>query len=438
MGRADPRGFALGLEQLTAAHLRRARRIVESHPEPHDATRVLVDGRLLRNFCSNDYLGLSAHAALSQAAVRCLQHEVFGAGASHLVTGHTREHHALEEELAAFTGRERALLFSSGYLANLGTLGALAHRGDRIIADRLCHASLLDGARLSGAPLRRYTHGDSAAAARLLARGRQADEPTGVQAHAGTATTGTGTSAGDADGDGDADGARSLLVTDGVFSMDGDVAPLPALAALARETRALLVVDDAHGLGVLGAGGRGALEYCGLQTSAVPVLIGTLGKAFGAFGAFVAGEATLIEHLLQHARAYIYTTALPPAIAAAVRAALRLSVEEPWRRERVLALTQHWRRAAAAEGLPLTPSPTPIQPLIVGDAARAVALSEALMADGFWVSAIRPPTVPPGSARLRVSLSAAHSQSDIEALAACLGAHWRRHEAAGMQPGRDA
>jgi len=402
MERPDPRELAGALARLTAAHLRRARRIVESHPRPHDATRVLVEGRALINFCSNDYLGLSAHAALAEAATQCLQREVFGAGASHLVTGHCREHHALEEELAEFTGRERALLFSSGYLANLGAIGALAQRGDHIVADRLCHASLLDGARLSGARLRRYAHGDAAAAARRL----------------------------QARGDGGATSAPTLLITDGVFSMDGDIAPLPALCALAQTEQALLLVDDAHGLGVLGAGGRGSLEQCGLGPHAVPVLIGTLGKAFGSFGAFVAGEATLIEHLLQHARSYIYTTALPPAIAAATRAALRLVIAEPWRRERLQALVQRWRRAAAAEGLPLTDSPTAIQPLIVGEPARAQALSEALMAAGFWVSAIRPPTVPAGTARLRISLSAAHAEADVDALATCLGRLWRAAPAA--------
>jgi 8-amino-7-oxononanoate synthase len=405
MERPDPEPLARGLESLTQAHLRRTRRIVEAYPQPRDATQVIVDGRRLVNFCSNDYLGLSAHPALAEAAMHCLQRGVFGAGASHLVTGHTREHHALEEELAAFTGRERALLFSSGYLANLGVIGALARRGDRVLADRLCHASLLDGALLSGARLRRYAHGDSSAAARLLQghgpeHGSRPDE----------------------------EHRTTLLITDGVFSMDGDVAPLAELGELCTRGgygRTLLLVDDAHGLGVLGAGGRGSLEYCGVDPAAVPVLIGTLGKAFGSFGAFVAGDAALIEHVLQHARSYIYTTALPPAVAAATRAALRLIIEEPWRRERVQALIHRYRRAAAAQALPLTDSPSPIQPLIVGESARALALSEALMSEGFWVSAIRPPTVPVGTARLRVSLCAAHAEADVDALAECLGRHWR-------------
>jgi len=414
MERPDPESLARGLESLTKAHLRRVRRVVESHPQAHDATQVIVDGRRLLNFGSNDYLGLSAHPALAEAAIHCLKHEVFGAGASHLVSGHTREHHALEEELAAFTGRERALLFSSGYLANLGVIGALAHRGGCIIADRLCHASLLDGALLSGARLRRYAHGDTRAAERLLHADADPGDGRGEKlgSHEESCTPSSRRQ-------------HTLLITDGVFSMDGDVAPLGELCALAADGATFLLVDDAHGLGVLGAHGRGSLEYCGVTPAAVPVLIGTLGKAFGSFGAFVAGDAALIEHVLQHARSYIYTTALPPAVAAATRAALRLMSAEPWRRERVQALTQRWRRAAAAQGLPLADSPTPIQPLRVGDSARALALSEALMREGFWVSAIRPPTVPLGTARLRVSLSAAHMEADVDALAACLGRHWR-------------
>jgi 8-amino-7-oxononanoate synthase len=420
MERPDSQALARGLERLSAAHLRRVRHVIDARPQPGDPTRVMVEGRLLRNFCSNDYLGLSTHPDLIAAAQECLQRDGLGAGASHLVTGHGREHHALEEELAAFTGRERALLFSSGYLANLGVTGALAGRTDRIVADRLCHASLLDGALLSGARLRRYAHCDYAAALRLL---RADAPPRGVQRreHPSPAASSvpSPTSA-----------SAALLLTDGVFSMDGDVAPLAQLAALATREHALLIVDDAHGLGVLGAGGRGTLESSGVPNAAVPVLIGTLGKAFGSFGAFVAGDAALIEHLLQHARSYIYTTALPPAVAAASRAALRLIEREPWRRERVLALTQRWRAAAMAEDLPLADSQTPIQPLIVGEAAEALALSDALMSEGFWVSAIRPPTVPAGSARLRISLCATHQEADVDALAESLGRHWRRRQCA--------
>ncbi len=371
--------------------------MVEAFPEPGDPTAVRVGGRLLRNFCSNDYLGLSHHPALIRAASEAMNRFGFGAGAAHLVSGHSLEHHALEEELATFTGRPRALLFSSGYMANLGVISALTDRHDLVLADRWNHASLLDAARLSGARLRRYTHGDPAHAAELL-----------PAAH----------------------GAATLIVTDGVFSMDGDLAPLPALAALAARHGTALMVDDAHGLGVIGATGRGSLEHSGVAAASVPILVGTLGKAFGAFGAFVAGEPTLIDYLIQRARTYIYTTALPPAVAAASRAALRLAREENWRRERLHGLTLRFRAAAATLGLPLSASATPIQPLVVGESARALALSQALMNAGFWVAAIRPPTVPAGSARLRITLSAAHHEQHVDALAETLGRLWRERSAA--------
>jgi len=397
MVRFDSRELASDLAALETRHLLRQRRLVEGFPEPGDATLVRIDGRVLRNFCSNDYLGLSQHPALIRAATDCMGRFGFGAGAAHLVTGHSYEHHALEEELAAFTGRERALLFSSGYLANLGVISALADRHDWILADRANHASLLDGARLSGAQLKRYAHGDAAAAERALA----------AQAR-----------------------SAPLIVTDGVFSMDGDIAPLAALAALAARHGGALMVDDAHGLGVIGAGGGGALEQAGLDAQAVPLLVGTLGKAFGSFGAFVAGSSALIELLIQRARTYIYTTALPPALAAATRAALRLARNESWRRERVDTLVRRFRAAAATLGLPLLPSSTPIQPLIVGDAAGALALSEALLQAGFCVAAIRPPTVPAGSSRLRITLSAAHREQDVDALAQTLARLWRARSAA--------
>ncbi len=355
-----------------------------------------VGGRELLNFCNNDYLGLRTHPSLIEAAAACMRRDGFGAGAAHLLTGHSREHHELEAELAAFTGRERALLFSSGYMANLGVISALTARHDGVLADRLNHASLLDGARLSGARLRRYAHLDALSARGILER------------HPDTA----------------------LIVTDGVFSMDGDIAPLRELAALARQYDAWLMVDDAHGIGVLGALGRGSLEHCALDASAVPILVGTLGKALGSFGAFVAGDATLIDTLIQRARSYVYTTALPPAIAAATRAALRLVQHEPWRRERLRSLVQRFRAGAANHGLPLMASSTPIQPLLIGESARALRLSEALEKCGFWVGAIRPPTVPRGSARLRVTLSAAHSEADVDALLQALAAQFAQRTAA--------
>jgi 8-amino-7-oxononanoate synthase len=382
MERLESSALLRELDVLELRHQRRHRRTVESLPDLHHPERVRVDGRELVNFCSNDYLGLRCHPALIGAATECMQRQGFGAGAAHLVTGHCQEHRALEEELAAFTGRERALLFSTGYMANLGALSTLSGRRALIVADRLNHASLLDAAHLAGARLRRYAHAQPLSAAQVLA----------------------------------SHGGATLLVTDGVFSMDGDIAPLAELATLASEHGAWLMVDDAHGIGVLGERGGGALEQAGLDARAVPILVGTLGKALGSFGAFIAGDAALIETLIQRARTYVYTTALPPAIAAATRAALRLVQSESWRRARVGGLVTRFRAGAAALGVPLTASTTPIQPLLVGESGRAVALSEALLARGFWVSAIRPPTVPQGSARLRVTLSAAHSESQVDAL----------------------
>ena len=371
------------LSRLDAAQLRRARTLVESYPAPERRTLTLAGGRALIDFSSNDYLGLARHPALAAAMSECATRRGAGSGASHLITGHGAEHARLEEELAAFTRRERALLFSTGYMANLAVLTALAGHGERVLLDRLCHASLIDGARLSGARLTRYGHADADAAARLLAA-----DP----------------------------GHTALVATDGVFSMDGDFAPLPALARAASAANAWLVVDDAHGLGVVGASGGGVLEHFGLDGEAVPVLIGTLGKAFGSFGAFVAGAADLIELLTQRARTYIYTTALPQPVAAATRAALALARTEGWRRERLNMLTARFRSAALAAGVPLAVSSTPIQPVLLGSAARALAAQRELTAAGFFVVAIRPPTVPTGSARLRVTLSAAHTESEVDAL----------------------
>ena len=392
MKRTAPALDAL-LARLDAAELRRARTTVESYPAAQRRTLTVAGGRELVDFSSNDYLGLARHPALAAAMSACAARCGAGSGASHLITGHGAEHARLEEELAAFTGRARALLFSTGYMANLAVMAALAGDGERVLLDRLCHASLIDGARLSGARLRRYRHADADSAARLLAA-----DP----AHA------------------------ALVATDGVFSMDGDLAPLPALAQAARAADAWLVVDDAHGLGVVGPSGGGVLEHFALDGEAVPVLIGTLGKAFGSFGAFVAGAADLIELLMQKARTYIYTTALPQPVAAATRAALVLARTERWRRERLHALTARFRAAALAAGVPIGASVTPIQPVLLGRPARALAAQRELAAAGFWVVAIRPPSVPPGSARLRVTLSAAHTEGEVDALVEHLARACRR------------
>ena len=386
----NPAALRGRLAQLAAQHLQRRRRTVLDHGE---GATVVVDGQRLINFCGNDYLGLNAHPALAAALARSAAAAGAGSGASHLVSGHGLEHERLEEDLAQFTGRERALLFSTGYMANLAAVTCLAARSSRIVMDRLSHASLIDAARLSGAKLKRFAHGDVAAAAAAL----------GGKPAAGT----------------------TLLVTDGVFSMDGDLAPLPQLSQAATAAGATLIVDDAHGLGVMGATGRGCLEHFKLDAAAVPILVGTLGKAFGCFGAFIAADADYIEWLVQTARSYRYTTALPPPVAAAARAALIIAATESWRRERVLALATRLHRGCAQAGIAVLPSPSPIQPVVLGDAQRALAVSERLLAAGFWVAAIRPPTVPKGAARLRITLCAAHDEQQVDALIDALAAALR-------------
>ena len=365
------------LERLRAAGLYRRRCVQDGPQRPQGRT----DGRPMLNFCSNDYLGLANHPEVIAALQRGAERWGVGSGSAHLVNGHSAAHQALEEDLAEFTGRPRALLFSTGYMANLGVITALAGHGDTVFEDRLNHASLLDGAQLARATLRRYPHVDVAELARLTQRL-----------------------------------APRLIATDGVFSMDGDLAPLPALALIARQTDAWLLVDDAHGLGVLGREGRGSLDRFGLDAAAVPILVGTLGKAFGTFGAFVAGSEEMIETLIQRARPYIYTTATPPALAAATRVSLALARREDWRRERLATLIGRLRAGAAQLGLPLADSPTPIQPLLAGSTERALAWSRALACVGLLVTAIRPPTVPAGTARLRITLSAAHTDADLARL----------------------
>ena len=373
----SPDELAPELNRLRGAGLYRRRRVLGSPQQPH----CLVDGRPVLSFCSNDYLGLANHPDVIAALRRGAERWGVGSGAAHLVNGHNAPHQALEQELADFTGRPRALLFSTGYMANLGVISALAGRGDAVCEDRLNHASLLDGALLSRANLRRYPHGDEEALARLAV-----------------------------------ESPPRLIASDGVFSMDGDLAPLPALARVAHATGAWLLVDDAHGLGVLGREGRGTLDHLGLDPEEVPILTGTLGKAFGTFGAFVAGSEELIETLIQRARSYIYTTATPPALAEATRTSLAIARREEWRRERLRALVARLRAGATQLGLPLADSETPIQPLMAGTAVQALAWSQTLEAAGILVTPIRPPTVPEGTARLRITLSAAHQEADVDRL----------------------
>jgi 8-amino-7-oxononanoate synthase len=360
-------------------NLYRTRQVIDG-PQ---GVEVNVDGRRYLSFCSNDYLGLANHPDVVAAFHRGLDEYGAGSGAAHLVTGHSREHQALEEELADFVQRPRALLFSTGYMANLGIMSALTRHGDRIFEDRLNHASLLDGARLADARLVRYAHCDPEALEQAIS-----SAPPG----------------------------EYLVATDGVFSMDGDRAPLQQLAAVARQHAAWLVVDDAHGLATTGPGGRGSIAAAGLGLTEVPVLMGTLGKALGTFGAFVAGSEDLIETLIQQARTYIYTTAPPPAVASATRAALRVIRKETWRREHLQALVARFRAGAGQLGLQLGSSTTPIQPVIAGEADTAIQLSNALRAEGILITAIRPPTVPAGTARLRITFSAAHTEAQVDQL----------------------
>ena len=378
--------LASRLNERRAAHLYRQRPLLETPQGPE----VMVEGERLLAFCSNDYLGLANHpdviAAMQQGAAKW----GVGGGASHLVLGHSTPHHALEEALAEFTGRPRALLFSTGYMANLAAVTALVGQGDTVLEDRINHASLLDAGLLSGARFSRYLHNDAVSLANRLQKA-------------------TG---------------NTLVVTDGVFSMDGDLADLPALCAAAKQKDAWVLVDDAHGFGPLGATGAGIVEHFGLGVEDVQVLVGTLGKAFGTAGAFVAGSEELIETLIQFARPYIYTTSQPPAVACATLKSLELLRTENWRREHLNKLIARFREGAAAIGLTLMDSATPIQPILIGDSARALRLSALLRARGLLITAIRPPTVPAGSARLRVTLSAAHSEAQLELLLQALAECW--------------
>lgn len=366
------------LAERRAADLYRQRPLLNSPQGPE----VIVDGQPLLAFCNNDYLGLASHPEVVKAWQAGAERWGVGGGASHLVIGHSGPHQALEEALAEFTGRPRALLFSTGYMANLGTVTALVGQGDTVLQDRLNHASLLDAGLLSGARFSRYLHNDASSLASRLGKAL----------------------------------GNTLVVTDGVFSMDGDIADLPALAAAARARGAWLMVDDAHGFGTLGATGAGVVEHFGLGIAEVPVLIGTLGKGFGTAGAFVAGSEDLIEALVQFARPYIYTTSQPPALACATLKSLELLRREHWRREHLARLIEQFRHGAEQIGLTLMDSFTPIQPLLIGSSARAMALSGLLRERGVLVTAIRPPTVPAGSARLRVTLSAAHTHAHVQRL----------------------
>ena len=374
--------LAAELAEIEARGLKRGRRLLESPQGP----RVTVAGRSYVAFCSNDYLGLASDARVVSALQAGASRFGAGAGASHLVLGHTEAHHALEEALARFVELPVTLLFSSGYLANLGAITALAGREDALFADRLNHASLNDACLLSRAVFRRYPHGDVEALEGMLRSSRA---------------------------------RRKLIVSDSVFSMDGDIAPVADLLRLAERYDAWLYLDDAHGFGVLGERGRGVLSHCGVRSPQI-VYMGTLGKAAGTFGAFVAGDAALVEFLVQRSRSYVYTTALPPALACATLEAVRLIEAEQWRREQLAKLIALLKQKLSAPAWRLLDSTTAIQPLLIGENGAAVAVSEKLGERGLLVPAIRPPTVPPGTARLRISLSAAHAASEVSQLAEAL------------------
>ncbi len=370
------------LEERAAQGLLRQRRTLESPQAPH----CMVDGKPYLAFCSNDYLGLANHPRIIAALQRGAGQWGAGAGAAHLVSGHSGPHQQLEEALAAFTGKPAALLFSTGYMANLGVVQALIGKGDTVFADKLNHASLNDAMLLSRAEVRRYRHYDVAQLAQMLSEARP---------------------------------GRKLIITDAVFSMDGDMAPLPDLLALCERHDAWLLADDAHGLGVLGKQGRGALSHFGLDSPRI-IHMGTLGKAAGVSGAFVAAEQVVIDTLVNHARSYVYTTAAPPALSVALLEALQLIEQGDAPRTHLYALVKKLRTGLAGLPWKLMPSDTAIQPLLVGDSREAVKLSEGLRARGIWVAAIRPPTVPQGTARLRITLSAAHTDADVEKLLGAL------------------
>lgn len=367
------------LEQRRKADLTRTRVLVDSA----QGARVIVNGNSLLCFCSNDYLGLANHPKVTAALTEASKTFGVGGGASHLVCGHSRQHHQLEEEFAQRSGRDKALLFSTGYMANLAVLTALLDKQDAVFEDKLNHASLLDGGLMSGARFQRFLHNDMD---NLEARLQKSSA------------------------------RRKLICVDGVFSMDGDKAPVKQLSTLAQQHDALLMVDDAHGIGTLGPTGMGLCEEQGLTQKDVPILMATLGKGLGSYGAIVAGPTLLIDTLVQFARPYIYTTAMPPAVAAATRQSLRLLDEEGWRREHLQALIAVFKKEMALLGLPLMDSDTAIQPLIIGAESLAMQWQHRLQDLGVWVTAIRPPTVAKGTARLRITLSAAHSMEDLHIL----------------------
>jgi 8-amino-7-oxononanoate synthase len=349
---------------------------------------ITLEGSSYISFCSNDYLGLASHPDIIAAFVETAQQEGVGSGAAHLLTGHSFYHQELEAALADFTGQQKALLFSTGYMANLGVIDGLLKQNDAVIQDKLNHASLLDGGRLTAATQYRYPHANMELLHKRL--------------HTAAASQ------------------HKLIVSDGVFSMDGDIAPLPEMMALAKQHKAAVLIDDAHGFGVLGQHGAGTIEHWQLEQASKPILVGTFGKALGTAGAFVAADEDVVDTLVQQARTYIYTTAQPAAVAAATLKSLQLVQQESWRRDKLQQLISQFRAGAKQLGLQLMESITPIQPIVIGDEQRVMTISKALEERGFLVGAIRPPTVAKGSSRLRITLSAEHDAQHVEQLLSAL------------------
>ncbi len=369
--------FEQELSQLEERHLLRSLTVVEAY----DGPRVTVKGREMLLLCSNDYLGLANHPSLRQAAGQAMARYDFGAGASRLISGTSPLHQALEDSIARFKGTEAAIVFNSGYAANTGIIPAIAGTGDVILSDSLNHASIIDGCRLSRAEVMVYRHKDVGQVETLLQKYLNA--------------------------------RRKLIVTDGVFSMDGDIAPLRDLVSLSEKYDAILMVDDAHGTGVLGKTGRGTVEHLGLS-GRVPILMGTLGKAFGSFGAYAAGSNNLINMLINNARSYIYSTALPPSVCAASLAAIAVVEQDPERRDRLWKNRSRFVKGLKSIGISTGNSETPIIPIVIGDSGRALKAAERLFECGIYASAIRPPTVPVNAARIRTTVTAAHTEDDID------------------------
>jgi 8-amino-7-oxononanoate synthase len=358
-------------------HLYRQRRAMSSPP----SVKINCEGKEYISFCSNDYLGLANHPLVIKAFKDAADKYGVGSGASQLISGHNEAHRELEDAFAEFLQRDCALLFSNGYMANVGVINALINADDAIYADKLNHASLTDAGILSRAEVNRYRHNDIDHLKFFLSKHNS---------------------------------KQKLIVTDAVFSMDGDIAALPELAVIAKQNKALLMVDDAHGIGVLGKTGRGTLEHFNLTQQDVPIVVCPLGKAFGSYGAIVAGSRTLIEGFIQFARSYIYTTATPPALACAAKMSLQLIMTETWRREKLFHLIKYFQKRVTELNLPIALADTPIQSFIVGDAQKAIQLSEKLLEKGFYVTPIRPPSVPKNSSRLRITLSCMHEEKDID------------------------